>query len=300
MKGPQERQHAVFLGIHWSWTDIGRSPDAGLDLPFDEALTAKAATALTRFGGSLVADSRSDLVFSLESVRYAIDAVSAINQQCAKECVGRHIALRMGILAMAPTPHGMAEATGEIAGARRLASLASPGQTLVLLPDPAIAEGLGARLTPVDTFDWDDAPDLLDAAVFQVNWQDGVETRVVKVLTPDRQVTRVSKLRLRWRNRHWVMSADSSELSLGRGADMDITIDSEFASRDHARIRPQGTTFVLADVSTNGTYVNLDDSIVFIHDDEVILRGQGWISLGKHASESLGKVLYFSSETSAP
>nr|WP_280818833.1 FHA domain-containing protein [Thiorhodococcus minor] len=95
------------------------------------------------------------------------------------------------------------------------------------------------------------------------------------------------------------MRADSAELSLGRGADMDITIDSEFASRDHARIRPHGSTFVLADVSTNGTFVNLDDSVVFIHDDEVILRGQGWISLGKHASESMGKVLYFSSETGA-
>nr|WP_276611717.1 FHA domain-containing protein [Thiorhodococcus mannitoliphagus] len=206
----------------------------------------------------------------------------------------------MGIVVNDEPPDSPTESAEVIASVRRLASLASPGETLVRTLDALTSGDLKSRLTPVDTSEWDDAPEFADAYLFSVNWQDQVATRVVKVLTPDRQVTRVSKLRLRWRNRHLVLSPDSGELSLGRGADMDITIDSEFASRDHARIRCQGSAFILADVSTNGTYVNLDDSVVFIRDDEVILRGQGWISLGKHASESLGKVLYFSSETSAP
>ena len=162
-----------------------------------------------------------------------------------------------------------------------------------------IPEAVRRRLTPVDTSDWDEIPSLSDSRLFLVNWQDQIATRLVKALTPDMQITRVSRLRLRWRNRQLVLSASSGELSIGRGADMDISIDSEFASRDHARIRCQGSSFILADGSTNGTYVNVNDSVVFIHDDEVILRGQGWISLGKHASESLGKCLYFSSEISA-
>lgn len=300
MNGPIDRQHAIFLGVHWSWTDVGLSPDPGLDVPFDEALTARVSATLTRFGAALIADHDRTIVCSLASAQLAIEAVSEINQQCAKESVGRHIALRMGILIEEAPPDDPTKSAEAMASVSRLAHLASPGQALARAVGAWIPDALRRRLTPVDTSDWDDVSDMGDSSLFLVNWQDQVATRLVKTLTPDMQVTRVSRLRLRWRNRQLVLSASSGELTLGRGADMDISIDSEFASRDHARIRCQGSTFILADVSTNGTYVNLDDSVVFIHDDEVILRGQGWISLGKHASESSGKVLYFSSEISAP
>ena len=300
MYAPTDRQHAIFLGIHWSWTDVGRRPDPGLDLPFDEVLTAKVAATLMRFGGAVVTDSGRDLVCSMESVQLAIQAVSEINQQCAKESIGRHIALRMGILIKEAPPDSPTESAESRSGASRLAHLAGPGQTLVRTVGRVIPEALRRRLTPVDASDWDEIPDLADSSLFLVNWQDLVATRLVKTLSPDMQVTRVSRLSLRWRNQHLMLSASSGELSLGRGAEMDISIDSEFASRDHARIRCKDSTFILADLSTNGTYVNVNDSVVFIHDDEVILRGQGWISLGKHASESSGRILYFSSEISAP
>lgn len=299
MNGPIDRQHAIFLGIHWGWTDVGRSPDAGLDLPFDETLAAKVTATLMRVGGVLVAGSGRDLVCSLGSAQYAIEAVSEINRQCDRESVGRHIVLRMGILIEDAPPDSPTESAQAISRASRLAHLASPGQTLIRAVGAAIPESLRRRLTPADTSEWDELPDLSESSLFLVNWRDQVATRLVKTLTPDMRVTRVSRLRLRWRNQQLVLSASSGEVSLGRGAEMDISIDSEFASRDHARIRCQGATFILADVSTNGTYVNLDDSVVFIHDDEIILRGQGWISLGKHASQASGKVLYFFSELSA-
>ncbi|MFZ0791461.1 MAG: hypothetical protein WAM94_17750, partial [Chromatiaceae bacterium] len=97
MNGPIDRQHAIFLGIHWGWTDVGRSPDAGLDLPFDETLAAKVTATLMRVGGVLVAGSGRDLVCSLGSAQYAIEAVSEINRQCDRESVGQHIVLCMGI-----------------------------------------------------------------------------------------------------------------------------------------------------------------------------------------------------------
>ena len=44
---------------------------------------------------------------------------------------------------------------------------------------------------------------------------------------------------------------------LGRGASADIQLEDSFASSQHARIVPQGSTMVLEDMgSTNGTFLN--------------------------------------------
>jgi uncharacterized membrane protein YhaH (DUF805 family) len=49
-----------------------------------------------------------------------------------------------------------------------------------------------------------------------------------------------------------------SSITLGRSRSSDICIDDRYedVSRDHARIRQEGTTFILEDNSTNGSYVN--------------------------------------------
>ena len=50
---------------------------------------------------------------------------------------------------------------------------------------------------------------------------------------------------------------DTPELHLGRVRSVDITLEGEGVSRDHARILKEGTTFVVEDLkSTNGTFVN--------------------------------------------
>jgi diguanylate cyclase (GGDEF)-like protein len=50
---------------------------------------------------------------------------------------------------------------------------------------------------------------------------------------------------------------ETPELHLGRIRDVDITLEGEGVSRDHARILQEGTTFVVEDLnSTNGTFVN--------------------------------------------
>lgn len=159
MNGPIDRQHAIFLGIHWSWTDVGRSPDAGFDLPFDETLAAKVKATLMRFGGALVADNACDLVCSLESAQYAIEAASEISRQCDRESAGRHIALRMGILIEDASPDSPTKYAQAISRASRLARFASPGQTLIRAVGAAVPESLRRRPTPADTSEWDELPE---------------------------------------------------------------------------------------------------------------------------------------------
>lgn len=288
--------HPVFLSVHMGWTDIGGPPEAGLDGSFDEALASRVSALISGCGGTVIAKSGDEVLCVMPSLQPAIEAVPSIHQQCTEQEIGRHVALRIGIHASDEPPTTETEWAYCVSSARQLANLARSGQALVRLVAAAVPARVGESLTPVDAGDWVEGPQLAGARLFLLNWQDQVTTRMVHKQSRDRPITRVQRLRLRWRSRQMVIGVDSREISLGRGGDMDITVDSEFASRHHARIRPGSLGFILTDTSTNGTYINLDESIVFIHGDEIILRGQGWISLGRHASESLGKVVYFSSE----
>ncbi len=50
---------------------------------------------------------------------------------------------------------------------------------------------------------------------------------------------------------------DAEEVTIGRGADSDIVLELSTISRQHARIRREGDTYILEDrQSTNGTYLN--------------------------------------------
>jgi hypothetical protein len=100
---------------------------------------------------------------------------------------------------------------------------------------------------------------------------------------------------LRWRKNTLTLEQDSPQLTLGRGEQTDIKIESELASRIHARLGFQQTNFILADQSTNGTFVQIDDAPeVFLHHDQIVLRGRGVISLGRRISSGRGKLIYFS------
>ena len=61
---------------------------------------------------------------------------------------------------------------------------------------------------------------------------------------------------------------------IGRGAQCEIQVDQESVSRNHCRIRFNGTEFLVRDLgSTNGTYVNDDriDSAKLKPGDEVLI-----------------------------
>jgi adenylate cyclase len=101
-------------------------------------------------------------------------------------------------------------------------------------------------------------------------------------------------LNLRWRDNTLTLIPESPSLTIGRGDRSDIQIESELASRSHARLGFQQTNFILTDQSTNGTFVQIDnDDEVFLHNEQIVLRGSGVISLGRHIRAGRGKLIYF-------
>ena len=88
---------------------------------------------------------------------------------------------------------------------------------------------------------------------------------------------------------------DGQALRIGREADNDVVVATEHASRLHARIFSRDGNFVLADQSTNGTFL-IDDAAqreVRLRRSEAVLGERGWIGLGKSAASHGDHVLRY-------
>ena len=93
-------------------------------------------------------------------------------------------------------------------------------------------------------------------------------------------------LKLIYRANIFVVNRSRPTLQMGRDDSNDIVIVSLFASRLHARVQARDGHFVLTDLSTNGTFLLVDEhsSEVHLRREEAVLGGRGWIGLGKSAA----------------
>lgn len=90
----------------------------------------------------------------------------------------------------------------------------------------------------------------------------------------------VGGMRLRSGEKECLVSPGSN-IVLGRSPECDMVLDHREASRSHARIRSHEATFVIADTSTNGTYIVPEaGSPVYLQRQEQAIFGRGRIYLG--------------------
>jgi hypothetical protein len=81
---------------------------------------------------------------------------------------------------------------------------------------------------------------------------------------------------------------------LGRRQTCHLVANQDYVSREHARIVFRHGQFVLIDQSLNGTYVRLQNGdVVHVHQDEHVLTGSGYISLGQTLVENGDNLIYF-------
>jgi hypothetical protein len=75
------------------------------------------------------------------------------------------------------------------------------------------------------------------------------------------------------------------EVLIGRDKGNDIIIESTRASRVHARIFGRDGNFVIADQSSNGTYLLIDGNSreMLLRREEAVMGERGWVGLGKSA-----------------
>jgi len=78
------------------------------------------------------------------------------------------------------------------------------------------------------------------------------------------------------------MGPDRRKVTIGRDHEADFTVDNAVVSRAHAMIERRRDHFVLADHSSNGTYVTVEGQPeVKVHREEMTLLGHGWIAFGQ-------------------
>ena len=100
---------------------------------------------------------------------------------------------------------------------------------------------------------------------------------------------------LRYRGQTFRINKDHNRAVLGRDESCDLVVRSDLASRLHINIELRFGKFVIADQSTNGTYIRFSDgSMVHITREEISLKGNGSISLGQSFAEHPAEVVEFS------
>ena len=97
--------------------------------------------------------------------------------------------------------------------------------------------------------------------------------------------TPASVLKLTYGGDTTVVEPDAS-VRLGRGKGNEVIVTSSKASRVHARIYGRGTNFVIADQSSNGTFIMVDGSTreIRLRREEAHLGERGTIGLGSPTS----------------
>ena len=80
---------------------------------------------------------------------------------------------------------------------------------------------------------------------------------------------------------------DADSFTIGRDSECDLPITHHLISRRHCAIEKRADKFVLADQSSNGTFVTIEgDSEFVVHREEFILRKSGCISFGQSRETS--------------
>lgn len=101
-------------------------------------------------------------------------------------------------------------------------------------------------------------------------------------------------LRLRYRGNERALRRNPDSLTIGRDPQAAMVIADNMASRRHCTIERRQDKFVLADHSSNGTYVTVEgDAEILLRREELVLRRHGWIAFGQPRAGTEEIVEYF-------
>ncbi len=114
---------------------------------------------------------------------------------------------------------------------------------------------------------------------YQIIWEKDVEMLTYEM--PVQSVITSLDILINYSGIEKKMTLSSSPIKLGRSEQCDIITHFPSASRLHAQIECRLGRVILVDFSLNGTYVKTQDGReIHIHREELLLTGEGLISLG--------------------
>jgi adenylate cyclase len=132
--------------------------------------------------------------------------------------------------------------------------------------------------------------------VYQVTWdQEDIEATRCGMPAYRKPPESDNEMVLRHRSHSIRVSKSNRNVSLGREAFCDMVVQNAFASRLHTHIELRLGKFFIADQSSNGTYIRFSDgNVVHITRQEILLTGNGAISLGQSFAENPEELIEFS------
>ena len=175
--------------------------------------------------------------------------------------------------------------------AARLVAVANPEQVLTTQQTvDSLAPDLQARCRPLYPMKIRGKADAV--MVCDVVWRSDGD--LTETLLRDSDVAGQWNLKLAYGGSMFTVEPAGS-VRLGRDKGNDVVIASTRASRMHARIFGRHGNFVIADQSSNGTFVLIDGNSreVVLRREEAVLGERGWIGLGKSAASHGDHVLRF-------
>jgi len=127
--------------------------------------------------------------------------------------------------------------------------------------------------------------------IFEFLWRDTEDLTALGTRTDHGRLVR---LVLKYEGREWRFEGPG-ELSIGRDGACDIVVGDRKASRQHARVERRRDKFVLADHSSNGTWVQFSGETdeVVLRREELMLRANGVIGLGHSPADGQGTPVEF-------
>ncbi|HHJ36082.1 MAG TPA: adenylate/guanylate cyclase domain-containing protein [Gammaproteobacteria bacterium] len=134
--------------------------------------------------------------------------------------------------------------------------------------------------------------------IYQINWEE--ESQVTRFAT-SLDMKKINAMKqaivLKILDEEKLLSVEdfTAAISIGRDDSCGISLDAQYASRSHATLDLRRGKFILIDQSTNGTYVQFNgQEELFIRREEIMLQGEGSISLGESVSSGSPTVMRFS------
>ena len=165
--------------------------------------------------------------------------------------------------------------------AARVAAIAQGGQ--IILTQPVVDRLPDALRDLARRFDVAPVKGKRDPLlVYDLPWQpqDLTEIAPLNMTT----VVAPTRLTLTVASESYVLDIGAEAFSIGRDASNQLVVDWPSASRHHAYVQFVRGRFVIADTSTNGTFVTLqNDEVVFLRRESLPLWGQGHLALGAAA-----------------
>ncbi|MGH8325671.1 MAG: adenylate/guanylate cyclase domain-containing protein, partial [Steroidobacteraceae bacterium] len=242
-------------------------------------------TATELHQGTVIKTMGDEVMASFPAADQALNAAAAMQQQISRhsqlKVEGQPVAIRIGCH-FGPVVLENRDVFGStVHTANRMTSQAKAGQ---IMTTGAVVD----RLSP----QWRVAVRQVDiamlrgqggeVALYEVLWQTEDVTSMVPAIALAGKGGPAARMRLRIRDRDYVLDEHRSSLVIGRAEDNDVVVKGNLISRLHARIEVNRHKFVLIDQSTNGTFVRADDGEeAFVRRDSLQIKGRGLIGLGK-------------------